>query len=109
MHRAGILGLAHSDHDLIVFLEAAGMRDPETAIDDPAWWRGAGAGPASGTRPECTVGLYSVVSSALRTRMAVVPGRISRSVPRSVTRAVCQIHQETVCGCVAGIMPHWTP
>ncbi|MFD9053461.1 hypothetical protein [Streptomyces zaomyceticus] len=48
MHRAGhdeILGLAHSDHDLIVFLEAAGVPDPETVIDDMAWveWRGGRA------------------------------------------------------------------
>ncbi|MFJ3099110.1 hypothetical protein [Streptomyces hydrogenans] len=40
-----ILGLAHSDHDLVVFLEAAGILDPETIIDDPAWveWRGSRA------------------------------------------------------------------
>ncbi|MFF8513242.1 hypothetical protein ACF064_34820 [Streptomyces sp. NPDC015492] len=40
-----ILGLAHSDHDLVVFLEAAGLPDPETVIDDPAWveWRGGRA------------------------------------------------------------------
>ncbi|MFE4594379.1 hypothetical protein [Streptomyces laurentii] len=40
VHRAGrdeILGLAFSDHDLVVFLEAAGVLDPEQAIDDPAW------------------------------------------------------------------------
>ncbi|MFE9137793.1 hypothetical protein [Streptomyces sp. NPDC007355] len=48
VHRYGadeILGLAHSDYDLIVFLEAAGILDPETVIDDPAWveWRGGRA------------------------------------------------------------------
>ncbi len=31
-----ILGLAHSDHALIVFLEATGVLDPETVVDDPA-------------------------------------------------------------------------
>ncbi|MFD7713523.1 hypothetical protein ACFV6E_30605 [Streptomyces sp. NPDC059785] len=45
VHRAGRdedLGLAHSDHDLIVFLEAAGLPDPDALLDDPAWveWRG---------------------------------------------------------------------
>ncbi|MBT2511332.1 hypothetical protein J7I98_37060 [Streptomyces sp. ISL-98] len=44
VHRHGrdeILGVAHSDHDLIVFLEAAGIIDPETVLDDPRWveWR----------------------------------------------------------------------
>ncbi|MCF3960441.1 hypothetical protein [Streptomyces fuscigenes] len=41
--RDRIVGLAHSDHDLIVFLEAAGLLDPEGLLDDPAWveWRGA--------------------------------------------------------------------
>lgn len=48
VHRAGrdeILGLAHSDHDLAVFLEAAGVLDPESVIDDPSWveWRGGRA------------------------------------------------------------------
>lgn len=43
--RERILGLAHSDQDLIVFLEAAGVVDPESILDDPRWleWRG---GPA---------------------------------------------------------------
>ncbi|MEU5709998.1 MULTISPECIES: hypothetical protein [Streptomyces] len=45
LHRHGreeILGLAHSDHDLVVFLEAAGVADPDRALDDPRWveWRG---------------------------------------------------------------------
>lgn len=44
-HRHGhdeILGVAYSDRDLAVFLDRAGVPDPETAIDDPAWveWRG---------------------------------------------------------------------
>lgn len=48
VHRHGrdeILGLAHSDHDVIVFLEAAGITDPETVLDDPQWveWRGGRA------------------------------------------------------------------
>ncbi|MFS8198032.1 hypothetical protein ACLVWQ_05035 [Streptomyces sp. CWNU-52B] len=40
--RAEILGLAHSDHDLIVFLEAAGLSYPAELLDDPGWveWRG---------------------------------------------------------------------
>ncbi|MEU5700710.1 hypothetical protein [Streptomyces aurantiacus] len=42
--RAEILGLAHSDHDLIVFLEAAGLSYPAELLDDPSWveWRGGG-------------------------------------------------------------------
>ncbi|MEV6781685.1 hypothetical protein [Streptomyces sp. NPDC051098] len=45
LHRHGrdeILGLAHSDHDLVVFLEAAGVMDPEQVLEDPRWveWRG---------------------------------------------------------------------
>ncbi|MEU9983790.1 hypothetical protein [Streptomyces sp. NPDC050856] len=48
VHRHGrdeILGLAHSDHDLIVFLEAAGVQDPDALLDDPHWveWRGGRA------------------------------------------------------------------
>ncbi|MFD5573634.1 hypothetical protein [Streptomyces cadmiisoli] len=44
VHRHGrdeILGTAYSDHDLIVFLEAAGVTDPESILDDPEWveWR----------------------------------------------------------------------
>ncbi|MFC8957495.1 hypothetical protein ACFT8P_33405 [Streptomyces sp. NPDC057101] len=47
-HRPGhdeILGIAYSDHDLTVFLDRAGVPDPDAAIDDPAWvvWRGAPA------------------------------------------------------------------
>ncbi|MCF3960277.1 hypothetical protein [Streptomyces fuscigenes] len=40
--RDRIIGLAHSDHDLIVFLEGAGLLDPDTLLDDPTWveWRG---------------------------------------------------------------------
>ncbi|MFI8421152.1 hypothetical protein [Streptomyces sp. NPDC085460] len=36
------LGLAHSDHELVVFLEGAGLLDPEAILDDPLWvrWRG---------------------------------------------------------------------
>lgn len=40
--RGEVLGTAHSDHDLVVFLEAAGLQDPDRLLDDPAWveWRG---------------------------------------------------------------------
>ncbi|NUK23702.1 hypothetical protein [Streptomyces lunaelactis] len=43
--RDEILGLAHSDHDLIVFLARAGLLDPELILDDPHWveWRGGRA------------------------------------------------------------------
>lgn len=39
------LGLAHSDHDVIVFLADAGLTDPERILDNPAVveWQGAGA------------------------------------------------------------------
>nr|WP_244336762.1 hypothetical protein [Streptomyces seoulensis] len=37
------LGTAYSDHDLIVFLESAGIDNPEGILDDAGWveWRGA--------------------------------------------------------------------
>ncbi|MEU3901911.1 hypothetical protein [Streptomyces sp. NPDC045251] len=37
-----ILGTAYSDHDLVVFLEGAGVAEPEAVLDDPQWveWRG---------------------------------------------------------------------
>ncbi|MET8724074.1 hypothetical protein [Streptomyces misionensis] len=40
-----ILGTAYSDHDLVVFLEGAGVADPEALLDDPQWveWRGVPA------------------------------------------------------------------
>ncbi|MGW1364988.1 hypothetical protein ACWCQP_47310 [Streptomyces chartreusis] len=46
VHRHGgdeILGIAYSDHDLIVFLEATGITTPEAVLDDPYWveWRGS--------------------------------------------------------------------
>lgn len=43
--RVQILGLAHSDHEVIVFLEGAGLDDPERILDDPEWveWRGGRA------------------------------------------------------------------
>ncbi|WP_199862902.1 hypothetical protein [Streptomyces sp. Root55] len=39
------LGLAHSDHDVIVFLADAGLTDPERVLDNPAVviWQGAEA------------------------------------------------------------------
>ncbi|MDK1348839.1 hypothetical protein QNO09_37390 [Streptomyces sp. 378] len=33
--RDEILGTGYSDHDLVVFLEAAGVDDPEGVLDDP--------------------------------------------------------------------------
>lgn len=53
MHRQGrdeVLGTAYSDHDLVVFLEGAGIADPETILADPQWveWRG---GPAHESAP----------------------------------------------------------
>lgn len=48
MHSHGqdeILGTAYSDHDLVVFLEGAGVAEPEAILDDPQWveWRGGRA------------------------------------------------------------------
>ncbi|MFE5546112.1 hypothetical protein ACFQ71_20120 [Streptomyces sp. NPDC056534] len=39
------LGTAFSDHDVIVFLRAAGLSDPEEVLDDPRWiqWCGGRA------------------------------------------------------------------
>ncbi|WP_405699037.1 hypothetical protein OG209_05010 [Streptomyces sp. NBC_01383] len=39
------LGLAHSDHDVIVFLADAGLTDPERALDTESLveWQGAAA------------------------------------------------------------------
>ncbi|WTL50062.1 hypothetical protein OG310_33645 [Streptomyces sp. NBC_01497] len=39
--RGEVLGLAHSDVDLLVFLEGAGLPDAEELLDDPEWveWR----------------------------------------------------------------------
>ncbi|MFJ4710128.1 hypothetical protein ACIP6I_35585 [Streptomyces anulatus] len=39
--RDEILGTAYSDHDLVVFLEGAGVVEPEEILDDPQWveWR----------------------------------------------------------------------
>ncbi|GGM23223.1 hypothetical protein GCM10010129_79480 [Streptomyces fumigatiscleroticus] len=33
--RDEILGTAYSDHDLVVFLEGAGISDPAGVLDDP--------------------------------------------------------------------------
>ncbi|KOV49778.1 hypothetical protein ADL00_45415 [Streptomyces sp. AS58] len=40
--RSETVGTAYSDHDLVVFLEAAGVTDPDGVLDDPGWveWRG---------------------------------------------------------------------
>ncbi|MFE4703123.1 hypothetical protein ACFRIC_39210 [Streptomyces sp. NPDC056738] len=48
MHSRGrdqILGIAYSDHDLVVFLENAAIPDPDEVLDDPRWveWRGGHA------------------------------------------------------------------
>ncbi|OKI37822.1 hypothetical protein A6A29_40415 [Streptomyces sp. TSRI0281] len=56
MHSGGrneILGTAYRDHDLIVFLEAAGIADPKDVLDDPQWveWR-ASAPPTSSGPPD---------------------------------------------------------
>ncbi|MFC9397496.1 hypothetical protein ACFTWS_30680 [Streptomyces sp. NPDC057027] len=32
-----ILGLAHSDNDVVEFLRRAGLPDAENLLDDPAW------------------------------------------------------------------------
>ncbi|MFE9508503.1 hypothetical protein ACFYO6_39145 [Streptomyces anthocyanicus] len=41
--RDEILGTAHSDRDLVVFLEGPGVAEPEAIWDDPQWveWRGS--------------------------------------------------------------------
>ncbi|MFI8829155.1 hypothetical protein [Streptomyces sp. NPDC053431] len=43
--REEFLGTAFSDHDVIVFLQAAGLSDPEEVLDDPRWvqWCGGRA------------------------------------------------------------------
>ncbi|MEV0126756.1 hypothetical protein AB0I16_35330 [Streptomyces sp. NPDC050703] len=43
--RGHILGLAHSDADVIEFLRRAGLEDADGLLDDPAWvrWRGGRA------------------------------------------------------------------
>ncbi|MEU7649960.1 hypothetical protein [Streptomyces huasconensis] len=48
--REDILGIAYSDHVLVVFLEGAGVAEPEAVLDDPRWveWRG---GPAHEFHP----------------------------------------------------------
>ncbi|MFJ3861918.1 hypothetical protein ACIPRL_37605 [Streptomyces sp. NPDC090085] len=40
MHGLGrdeILGTAYSDHDQVVFLEAAAVVEPDASLDDPRW------------------------------------------------------------------------
>lgn len=43
--RGQILGLAHSDQDVVEFLRRAGLEGAEGLLDDPAWvkWRGGRA------------------------------------------------------------------
>ena len=48
MHADGrndTLGTAYSDHDLVVFLEAAGLEDADGILGDDQWveWRGSRA------------------------------------------------------------------
>ncbi|MFE6222422.1 MULTISPECIES: hypothetical protein [unclassified Streptomyces] len=45
VRQGGILGLAHSDRDVVEFLRRAGLDDAETLLDDPRWveWRGGRA------------------------------------------------------------------
>ncbi|WP_418955594.1 hypothetical protein [Streptomyces tritici] len=45
VRHGGILGLAHSDRDVVEFLRRAGLEDAEEVLDDPLWveWRGAEA------------------------------------------------------------------
>ncbi|UGY93243.1 hypothetical protein [Streptomyces gobiensis] len=47
--RAGeILGLAHSQHDLLEFLRRAGLSEDDAALDDPELVEWRGGGPLSG-------------------------------------------------------------
>ncbi|MEU9546850.1 hypothetical protein [Streptomyces mirabilis] len=43
--RDEILGTAYSDHDLVVFLEGAGIQEPDSILDDDRLieWRGGRA------------------------------------------------------------------
>ncbi|MFJ8798488.1 hypothetical protein [Streptomyces sp. NPDC102487] len=43
--RGQILGLAHSDADVVEFLRRTGLEDADTLLDDPAWvkWKGGRA------------------------------------------------------------------
>ncbi|MGW2586347.1 hypothetical protein ACWCYZ_34415 [Streptomyces virginiae] len=43
--REDVLGVAYSDHDLVVFLEAAGVVSPDNVLEDPqlVQWNGEGA------------------------------------------------------------------
>ncbi|MFD9601971.1 hypothetical protein OG609_44580 (plasmid) [Streptomyces sp. NBC_01224] len=43
--REETLGTAYSDRDLVVFLEGAGVAEPEAILDDPQWVEWCG-GPA---------------------------------------------------------------
>lgn len=81
MHSYGrheILGTAYSDHDLVVFLEGAGVVEPKAVLDDSRWvewrgghahefhaaWRRGWAGRTCCARP--TAGQPKTVSRALR-------------------------------------------
>ncbi|MFC9843838.1 hypothetical protein ACFWFF_27895 [Streptomyces sp. NPDC060223] len=43
--RSEIVGLAHSDHDVVEFLRRAGLAFGEDVLDDPVWveWKGGRA------------------------------------------------------------------
>lgn len=45
VRQGGILGLAHSDADVLEFLRRAGLEDAESLLDDARWveWRGGRA------------------------------------------------------------------
>ncbi|MBC2867467.1 hypothetical protein OIE78_35565 (plasmid) [Streptomyces cellulosae] len=47
------LGTAYSDHDLVVFLEALGIPDPDGVLNDPKWleWRDAAQTACGPPRP----------------------------------------------------------
>ncbi len=50
--REEILGLAHSDRGLIMFLEAVGVIEPENVLDGPQLVERRGAPPISGMPPD---------------------------------------------------------
>lgn len=45
VRQGGIVGLAHSDEDVVEFLRRAGIEEAEALLDDPRWveWRGGHA------------------------------------------------------------------
>ena len=51
-----VVGLAHSDKDLIEFLRRAGLEDADMILDDPHLSNGAAAARTRGTRLERALG-----------------------------------------------------